>query len=343
MFLGGGIVEQYIITGATGYLGNTIVRQLLDQNEANITILVLPHEDLSMFQGFPLKIVEGNVCDKEFLKTVIKEGSIVFHIAGIVDTTSSNKNALYQVNVGGTKNIADVCFEKKVKRLIYTSSVHTIIPLKNNEVLKEPIIHEPEKIVGNYAKTKALATKYIFEKVKEGLPAIVLYPAGIIGPNDYKVGNITQLMLDLINQDIKAQVKGVYNFIDVRDAAKAVINASSMGKIGEGYILSGNQIKVSEFFELVNKKMNRTKRTPNLAMWFVKLFAGFAGLYYKLRKTKPLFNRYSLYTLTSNCNFSNEKAKKDLQLIIRPVEISLFDEIDWLYTHKSDLIKKIKK
>lgn len=336
-------MKKFIITGATGHLGNTLTRALSKEKDCQIKLLLLEGETLENFDFQNLEIAYGNILDKDFLSREITEGSVVFHLAGIVDITSSNKNILYDVNVNGTKNIADVCLEKKVKKLIYTSSVHIIEPIKKQKLLLEPVNFDENKIVGDYAKSKIMATKYIFDKVKEGLNAVVVYPSGIIGVNDYKISNIGQLLLDIINNEIKAKVNGGYNFVDVRDVANGIIGAYKSGRVGEGYILSGNTVTIDELFETVNTKLGRKNKQPRIAMWFVKMFSKLAEAYYKVRGKKPLFTAYSLYTLTSNHNFSYEKAQRELGYSVRPATETLCDAIDWLYENKSDLIAPMVK
>ena len=215
-------MTNYVITGATGHLGNVVVKMLVEKNK-KVKVLLLPEEDLSPIKDLDIEIEYGDVRDKEFLSKNINSGDIVIHMAGIIDVSSKKNNLLRDVNINGTKNVADVCLEKGAK-LVYTSSVHTI-PASEKEfvLLKEPTEFDENKIVGAYAKSKTVATKYVFDKCKEGLQAVVVYPSGIIGPYDYKISDIAQVIIDHINGKLLAYVKGGYNFVDVRDVAKGVI------------------------------------------------------------------------------------------------------------------------
>lgn len=332
-------MENFVITGATGHIGNTLTRELSKIPNAKIKLLVLPNEDISIFDDLNVEIKYGNILDLEFLKREISENDVVFHLAGIIDISSENKDLVYNVNVQGTKNIASVCLERKVKKFVYTSSVHVIPPLKKGVVLFEPKIFNEEIIVGDYAKSKTLATKAVFDFVKSGLNAVVTYPAGVIGPNDHKISEMGTLLLDIANKKIQGRISGGYNFVDVRDIAQGLISAYKNGKVGEGYILSGHMVSIDELFKAVNKIFGRTKLVPKIARWFVKMFAKLAELHYKIRKRKPLFTSYSLYTISSNHNFSNQKAKKELNFNPRSVENSISDAIDWFAENKKELFK----
>jgi len=337
-------MQNYVITGATGHLGNTVIKDLLKtEEEKYITILVLRGEDISQFQNIDnIDIRYGNILDKYILRKIIRKDSIVIHMAGIIDISNKNREKLYEVNIEGTRNMAEISREKGVKQFIYTSSVH-VIPVRKgifkSELLKEPTEFNSKFVVGDYAKSKTEATKIVFEEIKKGLNGIVLYPSGIIGPNDWKVSEMGQVILDIANKKLNVSVNGGYNFIDVRDVANSILLAIKNGKIGESYIISGNKINISTLYKIINKILKRKRSHINLSIWFIKIFAGLAEFHYKIRGLKPLFTRYSLYTLTSNHNFSNQKAIEELGLTIRSLEESITDTLKWFAEYKSELVK----
>ncbi|MGI6767559.1 MAG: NAD-dependent epimerase/dehydratase family protein [Bacilli bacterium] len=331
---------KYIITGGAGYLGSVLAHELERRGYGPLKILVLPGEKIAHLADLNAEIVRGDILDLNFLDDFIEKDDIVFHLAGIVNITASKKDLLYQVNVEGFKNIVDTSIKKKIKRLIYTSSVHAILPKKGNEIMQEPDSFSVEELVGDYAKTKALATKYLFEKTKAGeIDAVALYPSGIIGPYDYNVSHFGQVILDYINRKLTAIVKGGYDFVDVRDVASALVSAID-ARSGEGYIVSGHYVSVRELFKILNEKLDRKRLPGELALWFLKIVAPLAELHYKIRRKKPLFNAYTLYTLNVNCNFDNSKARAELGFNPRSVKESLFDMVDWFLENKQELIKR---
>ena len=329
--------EKIIITGATGHIGNVVARKLVEQGK-KLTALVLPNEDLTPIKDLNLDIVYGDITDKEAVFKLIEKDSIVLHFAGIIDIGTMDEETIRKVNIGGTENIVDACVGNRAKKLIYLSTVHIIDP-DAGEVLKEPTEFDKNKVVGNYAKTKLEATKYIFDACHErGLNATVLYPSGVIGPYDFKISELGQVILDYMNHKLLAYVKGGYNFVDVRDVADATIRAITDWKKGEGYIVSGYNVDLKELLGIINEKLGRRKFPPKLALWFVRMFAGLANAYYKARKKKPVFSKYSLYTLNVNHNFSNEKAKQELGFNPRSVKDSVSDAVDWFIKNKPELV-----
>lgn len=333
-------LKEYIVTGGSGYLGYVVVRELIARGYSPIKIIVLPDENLDKFKDLEIEIVKGNILDRDFVLNQITPGAVVFHIAGIIDIGSVKNDMIYVVNVNGCRNVVDACIANKAERLIYTSSVHIIDPLEGDKIMTEPIVFESNPLVGDYAKSKAMATKYIMEKTKTGeLNAVVLYPSGIIGPYDYNVSNFGQVILDYINRKLTAYIRGGYNFVDVRDVADGVIKGYEKGKSGEGYILSGEWISLKQIFIILNEKLNRRKLPTKLAYWFVRMMIPFAELHYRIRRKKPIFSAYSLYTLNVNSNFDNSKSKEELGFNPRPIKESLFDMVDWMFENKKELIK----
>lgn len=324
----------YIVTGANGFLGNNVVRRLLQEKEIEVRTLVLPNDKVNSLQGLNCKIYYGDVTKKETLKEIftIKEEAEVYviHCAAIVSIKSKYDPKIYEVNVNGTKNIIDNVLNINAK-LVYVSSVHAIPEKENNETITEITDFNPEKVVGIYAKTKAETAKYFFEMIKsKNLNACIVHPSGIIGPNDFGHTHLTQLMIDFANGRLPACVKGGYDFVDVRDVADGIIKACSKGKRGESYILSNRYVEVKELLDLVSDVRNTKKIKIILPMWFAEFTAPLSELYYSILKQPPLYTRYSLYTLTSNSNFSNEKAKKELGYNNRELKDTVKDTVIWL-------------
>ena len=332
------------VTGATGHIGNVLVKKLVDRGN-KVRVLCLENENIDSIKDLDIEIVYGNITNKNDMLKYIKEDDVVFHLAAAIsiDDSKESYDKVYNVNVNGTKNVVDACIKNKAKRLIYTSSVHIIEPVKD-KVLLEPTVFDENKIYGIYSKTKTIATKYVMDSAKAGLiDAVTVYPAGVIGPFDFKISEIGQVILDYVNDKLKGYVKGGYNFIDVRDVADATINAATQGVSGEGYILSGNVTSVKEMLMCFNEILDKKHLPPKFALWFLKMIARITNAYYKARGKKPVFSEFSLYTLNANANFDNTKAKEVLGLRVRSVKESFEDSIDWFINNKKGLInlKKI--
>ena len=134
-----------------------------------------------MFKNMKVHIAYGNILNEDFLLRELTEGSIVFHLAGVIDIRTKRNPNTYNVNYTGTMNLVKACIDNKVKRLIYTSSVHVIPEGDKKEMLYEPSRNDlsVQNVYGYYAKTKSLATQYVMDMVTNGkLDAVIIYPAG---------------------------------------------------------------------------------------------------------------------------------------------------------------------
>lgn len=321
----------YIVTGATGHLGNTIVRKLLLQNE-KVRCLALAGESLEPLQGLDCEIVLGDVTDPDSLEPLFfgleQEDIIVIHSAGLISISMRRDEKVREVNVQGTKNILAACKRHEVKRLIYISSVHAIPePENKDDLITEISYFDPDQVVGNYAKTKAEATQAVLDAGKDGLDIVVLHPSGITGPNDWQGGHFSHVVLDYVNKSLKALVKGGYDFVDVRDVADAVISAVEQGKKGECYILSNRYFEIQEIVDDLTEITGGKKISLTLPFWLANFFAPLVEGISRLLKKVPLYTRYSLYTLQVAANFSHAKASRDLSYKTRPMRETLYDAV----------------
>ena len=306
----------YIVTGANGFLGNNIIRKLEQDDNNEIRAFVLNGESIKSLEKLKCKIYYGDVTKKETLlplfENIDDKEVFVIHCAAVVYIKTKYNPLVYNVNVNGTKNIVDKVLETKAK-LIYISSVHAIPEKENNDLIEEITDFNPDEVHGLYAKTKAEAAKYVMNAVKnKNLNACIIHPSGIIGPYDYGNSHLTELVREVSNGKLFATVKGGYDFVDVRDVAAAIITASKKDNKGECYILSNKYITIKELSDLICDVQGIKKIKIVLPICLAKIIAPFFEAYYNLKKQTPLFTKYSLYTLSSNSNFSNKKAKEEL-------------------------------
>ncbi len=334
----------YIVTGAFGHLGSTIVG-LLSERGYEVRGLALPGDSSPLSKSTKAaKIYYGDVCDLDSLREIFdvpKDSElIVIHAAGIVSIATKHNPLVRRVNVAGTENIIKKCFETNAKRLVYVSSVHAIPELGKGNRIFEIKKFDPDAVRGLYAKTKAEATQRVLDAAANGLDAVVVHPSGIIGPNDYGSSHTAQMIIDYFNGKLLACVKGGYDFVDVRDVAEGTIAAAEKGKAGECYILSNRYCSVGELFDEMHKMSGRRKASV-LPLWLAKMTAPLAELYYKVRKQPPLYTPYSLYTLESNADFSHKKADAELGYKTRTLRRTLADTVEFL--KRTGRIKPFKR
>ena len=316
-----------IVTGATGHIGNVLVRQLVKQGY-EVTAFVLKGENIEFLKELPISFTYGDVRDIQSLKNAFQGNEIVFHLAGLIEIGNGNKKKMHEINVEGTKNVLQACKEEKVRRLVYTSSVHAIPELPKGQVMKEITTFSKDLVKGTYAKTKAEATKYLLEHA-DGIELIVTHPSGVIGPYEYIPSNLGQLIIDCAEKKIGAYLNGGYNFVDVRDVADGLVKAAEKGRDKECYILAGHYVSVKDLMKDIEEITGVKAPGFKIARWFAYATGFLSELYYKMVKQKPLFTSYAVYTLGTNSEFSSEKAKKELGYHTREIQETLQDTIRW--------------
>lgn len=324
-----GNVQMIVITGATGHIGNVLIRELLER-EQGVRALVMPADDLRPLEGLQAEIVYGDVTHPPSLKAAFTGADVVFHLAGIVSIMPSMRPLLEEVNVRGTRKVIDACRAAGVRRLVYTSSVHAIVEPPEGTFIDESLPFDPDRVLGDYARSKALATMLILDEVRKGgLDAVVCCPSGIIGPCDYKVSNIGQLILDFASGHLKSYVRGAYDFVDVRDAARGLILAAEKGQSGRHYILSGAQVQVPELMRELERDIGYRAPAYEIPARIARAAGTLASAYYRLLRRKPVFTAYSIDVLKSNSRISSARAREELGFTSRPWQSSIRDHVEW--------------
>lgn len=322
----------YLVTGAAGHLGSTVVRLLLEQG-ARVRGLLLPDEQ-PIVPG--VEYIHGNVLTPEHLSPLFRreqdERIVVIHTAGLIDVTGKMSQQLYDVNVTGTKNILALCQKYHADKLVYVSSVHAIPETGRPTVQTEISTFSPESVVGGYAKTKAEATQAVLDAVSNGLPAVVVHPSGIIGPYDMGRNHLVQMVRDFMEGHLPACVKGGYDLVDVRDVAEGCILAAERGRIGECYILSGEYQEIQAILSIV-AALCRKKTPPIIPMPLARLAEPLLCFISEWRGLRPLYTRYSLDTMCSPTRFSSQKAKAELGYTARHIKSTIRDTVQWLIEH----------
>ncbi|MEG0269675.1 MAG: NAD-dependent epimerase/dehydratase family protein [Clostridia bacterium] len=326
-------MRTYIITGAAGHLGGTIVR-MLEGKACEVRGLALVGEQVKDHQN--VRYFFGDVTKPETLEPLFEETdpaqTILIHTAGLIDIGDKPFELLHRVNVDGTRNVLAMCMSNQIKRMVHVSSVHAIPDDDQSCVLSELNDFSADRVLGNYAKTKAEATQLVLNAAKEGFDAVVVHPSGIIGPYDSAGNHLVQMIRDYITGKLPACVHGGYDMVDVRDVALGCIEAALTGRRGECYILSNRHYEIKDVLRMV-RHCAGGRALPTLPMWLAKAFAPIFSFFAKLFGRRPLYTSYSLHALAGNDRFSHDKATMELRYQPRDLKFTIADTVDWLLSH----------
>jgi dihydroflavonol-4-reductase len=315
-----------VITGASGHLGANLVRALIDRKWG---VRALVHHDRLALEGLDIEIVSGDVLDQESLNRAFSGADIVFHLAGRISIIGWDRKEVEAVNITGVQNVVNACIATGVKRLIHTSSFHA----HKQEPLYEPL-DESRPLVDRgsyppYNQSKAEGERMVRAAISEGLNAVIINPAGMLGPSDFKPSHFGKTMLDMARGELSALVNAGLNWVDTRDVADGMIIAAERAEAGAKYLLSGHWAKLEYIAQQVASLTGAKLSQVVLPMWVAKSSAPIATFFARIRGRRPLFTPISMMELESNPNISHAKAGRELGYEPRPLEQTIADTVDW--------------
>ncbi len=315
------------MTGAAGHIGNVLVRELIGDGK-KVRAFVLPGEDVSALQGLDVEYCEGNVLDSDSLDRAMQGVDYVFHLAGLISIMPGQNEMMHRVNVDGTCNVLAAAKKAHIKRLVHTSSIHALSRDWKGKI-DEKVPFDVCHCAGEYDCTKAEASLAVLEAVKQGLNAVIVCPTGVIGPYDYRGSEMGNLLRTWLRKRPHLLIEGAYDFVDVRDVARGQILACEHGRTGEVYILSGRSVKIMQMKQMVQDVFGKHSLTIKIPTWLAMFGCNFTPWYYSFFKKIPKFTRYSLETVQSNSDISNQKARKELGYKPREMLETVADTVHW--------------
>lgn len=318
-----------LVTGATGLLGNNIVRDLLAQGE-QVRVLSRELRTTRPFDGLMVDRRQGDVREPQTVSEALDGVDLVIHSAGHVHIGWSQADVHQAVNVEGTANLAEAA--RKVRaRLVYVSSVNALglgaIDFEADEDTARPGITPCP-----YVTTKKAAEELVLEQIAGGLDAVIVNPAFMLGPWDWRPSS-GRMMLEVATRFTPLAPVGSFNVCDVRDVSAGVIAAARQGQTGRRYILGGHNLS---YFELW-KKMAQVagKKGPLMpAGPLQRIIGGQLGdLWYRLTGKEPDLNSAGVGMSSQHHRFKSDRAIQELGYKIRPLEQTLQDAWNWFVEH----------
>jgi dihydroflavonol-4-reductase len=240
-----------LVTGATGFLGSHVARQLVARGE-NVRVLVRASSSNRAISDLTLEYVTGDLRDAASLERAMNGVQRVFHVAADYRLWAKHPQDIYDSNVGGTKNLLAAAKRAGVGQLIYTSTVATIA-VDRPELPNEFTDAKLEEMIGHYKRSKWMAEQEALNAAKEGLPVIVAMPTTPVGPWDWKPTPTGKIILDFLNGKMPGYVETGLNFVGVEECAAGHLLVSEKGKIGERYLLGAENLTLKEVLDTLAK------------------------------------------------------------------------------------------
>jgi dihydroflavonol-4-reductase len=328
-----------LVTGATGFIGSAIARELL-KNGQDIKILARKTSNLENVKNLDAEIVYGDICDKESMKSALKGCDTLYFTAAKFAHWAPNPKELYEVNVGGTRATLGAAYESGIEKIVYTST--------NNAIGASGPTPANEEMYFNYweARDHYSMSKYIAENearifVTRGLPVVFVNPTLVIGINDIKPTPSGQMIIDTANEKMPGYIDGGVNIADVEDVARGHVLAAQKGRVGERYLLGNTNITVHDYLFLIAKLANvkppKIELPYNIALLFGHLFEFGSSITKKIPTVTASEVRIGRMREWYDCS----KAVKELGLTQTPIEETIGKAIEWF--RKTGRIKNTNK
>ena len=322
-----------LVTGATGFVGSAVARVLRERGH-RLRLFIRENSDRSNITELDAELAIGDLCDPSTLPAALKGVKILFHVAADYRLWVPDPAVMMKANVEGTRNLMLAALEAGVEKIVYCSSVAALGLNKDGTPADEETYVTESTVIGTYKLSKYRAEQEVLKLVREkGLPAIIVNPSTPIGPRDIKPTPTGQMILDCASGRMPAYVETGLNIVHVDDVAEGHVLALERGKIGEKYILGGENMMLGDLFRLTSEiacvKPPRIKLRQSwlypvavVSEWLARGFG-----------IEPRVTRETLAMSRKLMFFSSMKAQRELGYAPRPARDAIADAISWFRLH----------
>lgn len=320
---------KILVTGPDGVLGSNVVRELLSRDYEVSVMLMDESAKTPTLDGLPIQRFCGNILNPTDLDTAFSNQDVVIHCAASTSVYPARDAFVNKVNIEGSENVIDACIKHDIKRLIYvgTANSHGYGDEKKPGIEGNP--YTSIKYGLDYMDSKRTAQEIILKAVEtKGLPALVVNPTFMIGPYDSKPSS--GAMIIAVHQGkVPGYTQGGKNFVAVKDAAVAIANAVTMGRIGESYILGNENLTFKEAFTMIAETIGAKKIKMGLPNFIVKFYGTMSSIFAKMFNSTPAVTKELARISCDIHYYSAEKARAELGLPSTPVKEAVAECYAW--------------
>lgn len=323
------LAKPALVTGASGFVGSAVARALLAAGR-KVRVLLRPASDRRNVAGLDVDIRLGTLGERTSLAAALEGCGALFHVAADYRLWVRDPAAMYAANVEGTRMLMTAALAAGVERVVYTSSVATLGVASDGSLADEMTPSRIDDMIGPYKRSKFLAEAVVRDLVRDqALPAVIVNPSTPIGPRDAKPTPTGRMIVEAASGRMPAFVDTGLNLVHVDDVAAGHLLAERQGRVGERYVLGGENLTLAEILRRIAGMTGRRAPTlsiPIPALWPIALVAEAAG---RFTGREPFVTLDGLRMARKKMFFSSEKAKRDLAYAPRPAEAGLKDAIAW--------------
>jgi len=317
-----------LVTGATGFVGSAVARALLARGR-RVRVLARPNSDRRNLGGLAVEIAEGAMEDPRSLARAVAGCRYVYHVAADYRIWVPDPVPMFRANVDGTRDLLTAALEAGAERVVYTSSVATLGLVPGGSATEETP-SSVDDMIGPYKRSKFAAEQVARGLARErGLPVVIVNPSTPVGPGDIKPTPTGRLIVEAARGQMPAFVDTGLNIVHVDDVAEGHLAAAENGRIGERYILGGENMALAEILAEVAQAVGR--RPPWLRVPHSVLFPVAIGAELAARATgrDPFVTLDGVRMSRKKMYFSSEKASRELGYRSRPAREAIADAVGW--------------
>jgi dihydroflavonol-4-reductase len=317
-----------LVTGATGFVGSAVARVLLREGHA-VRVLARANSDRRNLAGLSVEIAEGSMEDPPSLARAVAGCRYVYHVAADYRIWVPDPAPMFRANVIGTRDLLTAALEAGVARIVYTSSVATL-GLVPGGAADETTPSTAADMIGPYKRSKFEAEEVVRRlAIERGLPVVIVNPSTPVGPRDVKPTPTGRLVLEAARGQMPAFVDTGLNIVHVDDVAEAHLAAAEKGRIGERYILGGDNMSLAEILAEVSQGVGRRPprlRVPHAALLPVAFGAEVAA---RITGREPFVTLDGVRMSRKKMYFTSQKASRELGYKPRPAREAIADAVSW--------------
>lgn len=323
---------QVFITGATGFVGANLVRQLLKQGY-HVRALVRPHSSLDNLQGLDLETVTGDLLDPTVGKAM-RGCQVLFHVAAHYSLWRTDRDQLYRSNVLGTRNILKAARDAGIERTVYTSSVAAIGVPESGKLATETYQSPIEKLIGAYKQSKYLAEQEAYHAIRTGQDIVIVNPSTPIGPWDRKPTPTGDMILRFLRGQMPFYLDTGLNLIHVRDVAQGHLLALNKGQTGERYILGNRNMTLREILAHLSQLTGLPEPHSSLPAWLPTTIAWIDEYILAPLGKPPSVPLAGVKMAKQKMFYDASKAVHELGLPQTDIDLALQEAVDWFIAHQ---------
>ena len=321
-------MKTVLLTGANGFLGGHLCRELLRRNYA-VRAFVRPETDRRVLDGLPVDVWPGDLRDPANVRAAVYGCDYVIHAGARAQVNPARSPELVEININGTAAVLAAAVQAKVERLIFVGTANVFGFGTKHKPGTESYPYMGSRYGSDYMDSKRAATDLVLKAVREDdLSALLVHPTFMIGPLDYKITS-NALLLALYQRKIAGVPTGGKNYVHVADVATATVNALTMGRVGESYILGNENLSYKEAFGMMASVMQVKPPALPVPPIVAKAMGWVGDITYKLTGRLAALNSSMTAVANDGHYFNVTKALDELQLPQTPVRVAIDEAFGW--------------